>query len=180
VIRIITGADAELGQWIGERLGMALGAGAALGFAEHGRLVGAIHYTNFTQPWATTEMSIYAASPHWATRRTLHAAFSYPFLQIGSRRVGATIAAENRHAREFVERVGFRLEGVARNAWQSGDACIYGMTRLECRWLAAAPPAVDSIDFLLPPLTPLEALVRRPEGSGEAEPRPAELSQRAA
>jgi hypothetical protein len=33
-VRIITGCDAELGQWIGERLGMCLGAGAALGFAE--------------------------------------------------------------------------------------------------------------------------------------------------
>jgi hypothetical protein len=45
VIRIITGADGELGQWIGERLGMALGAGAGLGFAEEGRLLCAIHYT---------------------------------------------------------------------------------------------------------------------------------------
>jgi hypothetical protein len=34
MIRIITGADAEIGQWIGEHLQAALGTGAVLGFAD--------------------------------------------------------------------------------------------------------------------------------------------------
>jgi hypothetical protein len=38
MIRIVTGADAEIGQWIGERRQTTLGAGALLGFSENGKL----------------------------------------------------------------------------------------------------------------------------------------------
>ena len=68
MIRIVTGRDAEIGQWIGEKLGMYLGAGAALGFAENGKLLAGIHYTIMGRPWASCEMSIFAESPRWASR----------------------------------------------------------------------------------------------------------------
>ena len=68
MIRIVTGCDAEIGQWIGEKLGMYLGAGAALGFAENGKLLAGIHYTIKGRPWASCEMSIFAESPRWASR----------------------------------------------------------------------------------------------------------------
>jgi hypothetical protein len=72
MIRVVTGCDAEIGQWIGEALGTSLGAGAALGFAENGRLLAGIHYTILSRAWVSCEMSIFADSPRWATRCTLH------------------------------------------------------------------------------------------------------------
>jgi RimJ/RimL family protein N-acetyltransferase len=162
MIRIVTGCDAEIGQWIGERLGSYLGAGAALGFAENGKLLAGIHYTLLGRPWASCEMTIYAGSSRWATRRSLQAAFSYPFLQAGSKRCGATIAIQNRHAREFVERLGFRQEGIGREAWLSGDVAIYGMLRAECRWLRGQGLSADLIDVVCPPLLPASELAVEP------------------
>jgi hypothetical protein len=153
MIRIVTGCDAEISQWIGGHLQTTLGAGA-VGFGEDGKLLCGIHYTVLGWPWASCEMTIYAASPRWCNRTTLHAALSYPFLQVSSRRCGATRAAGNAHARRFVERVGFRQEGVARNAWLSGDVVIYGMLREECRWLRGPAPTLDQIDAVCPPLVP--------------------------
>ena len=47
----------------------------------------------------------------------------------------ATIRRGNRTARRFVERLGFRYEGMAREAWPTGeDAALYSMLRRECRW----------------------------------------------
>ena len=167
MIRILTGCDVELALWIGEHLGTVLGPGAVLGFAGEDRLLAAIHYSAGGPPWASAEMSIYAAEPRWATRRTLHAAFAFPFLQLRVRRCGATIAAGNRRARALVERLGFILEGMARDAWLSDDVAIYGMRRAECRWLRARPIGTALID-VCPPLVPLDEMMlatERAEGA---------------
>jgi hypothetical protein len=60
-------------------------------------------------------MTIFVASPRWANRRTLHAAFSYPFLHVGSRRCGTTIAAQNRTTEAAAQLLG--LSGAKCSGW---------------------------------------------------------------
>jgi alkanesulfonate monooxygenase SsuD/methylene tetrahydromethanopterin reductase-like flavin-dependent oxidoreductase (luciferase family) len=63
-------------------------------------------------------------------------AFGYPFDQLGVKRVQATIAKGNKAARKFVERLGFRYEGLARFGFSATQhAAVYSMLREECRWL---------------------------------------------
>lgn len=79
-------------------------------------------------------MHIASSSPRWCQRGILRALFDFPFGQLRVGRVTAIIQKSNRKARRFVERIGFRLEGV--HPRDGGPTlCSYGMTRASCRWL---------------------------------------------
>lgn len=74
-------------------------------------------------------------SRSWMTRRFLHVMFDYPFNQLKCSRITAPVRASNFHARRFVERLGFTIEGVLRKFYETGeDRVLYGMTREECRY----------------------------------------------
>jgi hypothetical protein len=97
-----------------------------------GTLKGAVLYTNFRGP--SIEMTC-AGTPGWLTRPHLREFFGYPFNQLGVRRVTGIVHRKNKHARNINERLGFKLEGVCRHGFKDGDACVYGMTRADCRWI---------------------------------------------
>ena len=62
------------------------------------------------------------------TRRTLRYIFEYPFKQLGVSRLQAVTATTNHRCREFIERLGFKLEGFARKAHDGEqDAAVYSM-----------------------------------------------------
>ena len=128
MLTLITGCDAALGRWVGEHLAIDLGPGAAIGVADGDRLLAAVYYNGFR--WPSIEMSVYANSPRWLNRRVAHWCFAYPFRQLRCRRAGASCAAGNRRTRKLLEGLGFKLEGVARQAWPEGDACTWGQARL--------------------------------------------------
>lgn len=70
---------------------------------------------------------------HWLTREFLHAGFSYPFVDLGCRRMSAFVDASNRRSRRFCERVGFRVEAALDGAAaDGGDVLIYMMRREDC------------------------------------------------
>jgi RimJ/RimL family protein N-acetyltransferase len=147
MIEIITGWDAALAHWVGQNLETNLGDGCvALGFAEGPELLGAIAYHNFQ--WPNIEGSIFAVSPRWCNRRTLFACFYHPFIVMKCRRFGANAAVTNQPSRAFLQRLGFQLEGTARQAMRHGgqvcDAAIYGMLAHECRWLGQLRPEVPA------------------------------------
>lgn len=156
MIEIITGRDAALCEWAGRRLGIELrGDYPALGFAEGPELLAAVVYHDHV--WPNIEASIFAASPRWCCRRTLFACFHYPFVSQRCRRFGARTAITNQPIRGFLGRLGFTLEGIARQALRDPehpeqnevvDVCIYGMLAEECRWLGrlGPPPAAQTAD----------------------------------
>ena len=136
MLNLTFGRDAEVARWVGERIGIDdFGPCAAIGVVDDGAPVAGIVYSGWRDRPGALEMSIAASSPRWCRRWVLEAAFRYPFEQLGARRVQATIRRGNRTARRFVERLGFRYEGMAREAWPTGeDAALYSMLRRECRW----------------------------------------------
>jgi hypothetical protein len=79
-----------------------------------------------------------AGDPGWLTRKSLRAFFHFPFVQLKCRRVTGIVHRKNKRARDVNERMGFRLEGVCKHGFETGDAIIYGMTRAECRWIEQA------------------------------------------
>lgn len=142
---LVFGGDAFVAAWVGRRIGIAdFGPSSAIGVAEDGRLIAGVVYSAWRAAPGSLEMSIAAVSPRWCSRRVLAALFGYPFGQLAAVRVQATIRRGNRGARRFVERLGFRYEGMARAAWPTGeDAAVYSMLRHECRWLATGERSPD-------------------------------------
>ena len=96
-------------------------------------ILGAVAYHNFRV--SDIEM-VCAGEPGWLNRTALRAYFGYPFVQLGCRRVTAVCHRKNKHARKFVEKLGWKMEGVHREAMaDGGDAISYGMLRQHCKWI---------------------------------------------
>lgn len=106
----------------------------AIGFLDKSEnLSGGVVYYNFTGE--EIEASA-AGEPGWLNTPTkLRAIFMYPFEELGVKRITAWVRRDNRLSREFVERLGFRLEGTKRIGPKSKDWMLYGMLKRECRWL---------------------------------------------
>ena len=69
--------------------------------------------------------------------RPIRAMLRYPFVQLGCARLTAVTPAQNRAARAFLARLGFRQEGVHPDALPGGDAVSYGLlARDAARWIA--------------------------------------------
>ena len=133
------GIDQYVAEWIAYQLGVPdLGPCAGIGVTLGGELIAGVAFNNY-RPYSdgvTLEASIAAISPRWATRSVLRDFFSYPFVQVGATRLGVSCRKSNKHARKFVTRLGFRMEGVARRLWDGKhDAVVYSMLPEECRWL---------------------------------------------
>lgn len=97
-----------------------------------GAIRGVVLYINYRG--ASIEMAC-GGETGWLTRKALKAFFAYPFVQLKCRRVTGIVHRKNKRARDLNERLGFRLEGVCKHGFETGDAIIYGMTRAECRWI---------------------------------------------
>lgn len=95
-------------------------------------IIGVFLYTNFRK--VSIEITC-AGNTGWLTRSNLREFLSYPFEQLGCRRVTAIVHRKNKLARNITERLGFKLEGICRQGFSDGDACIYGLIRKDCRWI---------------------------------------------
>jgi RimJ/RimL family protein N-acetyltransferase len=142
--QIILGYDRAVAWWVHQHLAdppADWGSCTTIGIARGGDLIAGVVFNNFC--WPNIEGSIASTTPRWCSRRNLAAIFAYPFRQLDCHRMGATTGVTNQPVRAFLCRLGFREEGVCRQAWPpsvanpTGDAVLYGMTPDECRWLAA-------------------------------------------
>jgi RimJ/RimL family protein N-acetyltransferase len=141
---IVLGYDGAVAFWVRQRLTDPViedwGPCTAIGIAQDGDLIAGIVFNNLR--WPNIEASIASTTPRWCSRRNLAAIFAYPFRQLDCHRLGATTGVKNQPARAFLCRLGFREEGICRQALPpsaanpAGDAVIYGMTPGECWWLS--------------------------------------------
>ena len=73
-----------------------------------------------------------AGEPGWLSRGNIAGFLWYPFEQLGVRRVTVLVHRKNKVSRRFVERIGWKLEGVLRKAAEDGrDLMVYGLLREE-------------------------------------------------
>jgi RimJ/RimL family protein N-acetyltransferase len=133
--RLLYGYDKEVAFWVAEQLGVSgwLGDYRAIGVIRGGKLIAGVVYYAYRHP--NIEMAVAAIDPQWATRKNLKAFFSYPFIELGCKRVTGLVDTDNRHARKIDERLGFVHEATLKDAHPNGDAEIYRMLKTECRWI---------------------------------------------
>jgi RimJ/RimL family protein N-acetyltransferase len=129
------GADAPIARWVGEQLGIDdFGECATFAVLDDRQLIAGIVFNNYRGH--DIEVTMTSISPRWCTRSIMRTVFSYPFHQIGCKRITASVEDTNQPVRAFLCHLGFRQEGVMRQAYRTGrDAVIFGMLRDECRWL---------------------------------------------
>jgi RimJ/RimL family protein N-acetyltransferase len=127
--------------WVSSHIGgIDLGLGAGIGIAKNGEIVAAVYYNNFRvspkkQP-ISIEANVVVIDRTAINRHNLREFFEYPFIRLGVKRVGATVAKRNKIARRLLQRLGFKYEGVARKAWHFGEDCaVYSLLKPECKWI---------------------------------------------
>lgn len=112
------------------------GAFRAIGFDDGEKLVAGAVFSQMNGFNAL--VSIAATSPRWATRNRIERILRFGFDDLSCIRLTAVVSKKNKHARDFVTRVGFRLEGTMWKGFDGkADAMIYGAGRREVgKWLA--------------------------------------------
>jgi RimJ/RimL family protein N-acetyltransferase len=108
---------------------------AGIGLKQDGQLISGVIFDDYNG--SNVWMHV-AAIPgrRWMTREFLYAAFAYPFIQLGCKRITGWVEASNTDARRFDEHLGFKQEAVLKHAARDGgDVIIYVMFREDCRFL---------------------------------------------
>lgn len=129
------GHKEAVGEWVRRRMhGVSRWQNyEAIGVGLGPRLIAGVVFTEFDG--INCQMSVAASSPRWLTPPILKTMFHYPLVQLGARRVYSLALAEATSVRDFMTRLGFTHEGTLREAFDLGDAVVYGMLRRECRWI---------------------------------------------
>ena len=107
---------------------------SALGLTRGDMLIAGVVYNNFEAANVCAHIGA-VDGRHWMTRAFLHAMFAYPFEQMGKRRITALVARKNKHARKFVDNLGFTYEGCLKNYYENDSLIVYGLLRENCRFL---------------------------------------------
>lgn len=132
---LIFNSDAELARWAGAKLGLRLNEpNTSIGVAHKGKIIAVAVFNNFRPP--NIEITFVTTSPRWASPGAVRAILRYPFVQLGCKRVTAIIEASNQPARAFLQRLGFKLEGIHPDTFESGAAESYGLLLADAeRWI---------------------------------------------
>jgi RimJ/RimL family protein N-acetyltransferase len=134
---LVFGQDKLIADWVSGQLGWSgdcFEKYVAIGVARNSQLIAGIVYSEYRDD-GDIRITIASSSPLWATRQNIRSLLHYPFIQLGCRRVTTITPKHLRRARKFLTGIGFKLEGVMREAVDGRDACIYGMLKHECKWL---------------------------------------------
>lgn len=82
------------------------------------------------------EMSIVTdGGRDWASAGFVRAAFEHPFKALNLNRCGVLIAESNSASIRLAVKLGFEMEGIARQYFDGEDAYLLGLMRDDCQWL---------------------------------------------
>lgn len=132
---LLFGADQQIAAWVGGQVGIRdFGPASAIGVVRDGSVVAGAVFNNFV--WPSIEITFASTTPRWATRDTIRAILTYPFVQLNCRRLTAITKATNQPTRAFLCRLGFEIEGFHPCFFPDADAISFGLLRRNCRWIS--------------------------------------------
>lgn len=114
-------------------MGATFSRSATLAVCRNNELLAVVVFFDYTK--FDCEMAVASIDPRWLNKTILRAIFRYAFEQLGCHRVTGRVKADNLHAIQFDEKLGFVREGTLRQAVDGVDVHIYGMLKTECRWI---------------------------------------------
>ena len=141
-MEIITIQDARLLAWAEAQLKATFDPSACRWVAglDRGGVIWVVVYSRFCD--RNCEVTIATdGSKRWATRRTLRAIFSHPFMQWGLARVTFIVAADNDRSLAMLRHegpggIGAKQEGRLRAAFDGDvDGIVFGLLKTECKWI---------------------------------------------
>lgn len=125
--------NAALCVWAEQQLGVKFEKYQTIGVLVGGKLVAVAVYHNYRAP--DIQISFVSTTPRWAMPQAVEwITHTYPFKQMGAKRLTAIVRKKNRRVRRFLEGIGFKLEGTHPKAFPDGDACTYGLLREQSRY----------------------------------------------
>ena len=133
--KLIYGEEDRLLPWAQERIGVRFRPDAyTIGLERDGKIVACVVYDTFSD----ADCCMHIASDgtrRWMNKALLVSAFSYPFIQLGLRRVTGMVPARNAEALAFNEHLGFVREGYHPHALPDDDLVSLGLLRSACRFI---------------------------------------------
>ena len=141
--KLLYGMDQEVADWVSKEIFGVSGQFnmcRSVGIIKGGKIIAGIVYNNYHErpdgTPLTIEMSIASIDKSWCTRHNLKALFAIPFTQLRLGRVQTLCSANEGDIVNFNKRLGFKQEGVHREAWATGgDALSFSMLSHECKWI---------------------------------------------
>lgn len=107
---------------------------------EDGNFLLVVVFSNFTKRNVDTHVVVSdrgrKLTPN-GCKEMFNGAFHYIFTELGAVRTTGLVRAKNKAARRFDEHLGYKLEGVMREAFDDDDLCVYGFLKKdfeEHRW----------------------------------------------
>jgi len=148
-VRLVLDQSSGVAAWVAARIPQMQGADdfgpcAAIGIvAGDGRALGGVVFSNWQPRFRSIEVSFASDSARWLTRGLIRRILAYPFDQLGCARLTAITPRKARAARAFLDRFGFKREGVIRRGFGDDDAIVSGLLKREwerSRWAADQRP----------------------------------------
>ena len=140
-MRLLLGFDAAVAEFVAQRIpqvgqGVLFGPCSAIGVVDaRNVLVAGVVFHGYMPACRSIDASFAADTPRWLTRSLASGIMAYPFTQLGVGRVTTLTPKRNRRARDFVERFGFKREGLLRKGFGDDDAVVSGLMAHE--WKAS-------------------------------------------
>lgn len=112
-----------------------LGAHLTFGFTVDDKLVGGLIFHDY-RPDGEIWWTIYTDNKRWCNRRMLRFMFGLAFKILQCRRISISVDAKNKICLKFVQKLGFKQEGILRAQRDDGsDNIVLGMLKTECNWI---------------------------------------------
>ena len=135
--RGVFGRDEELIRWACERIGyakperFAVGCNAIGVTDAEGVVRAAAIYSGYDGDFHDIEISFAMDPGFYLSRSAISMLLRYPFGQLKCKRVTAATPLRATSTRQFLEKLGFKREGVLRRRFGTDDAAVYGILAKE-------------------------------------------------
>ena len=134
-MRVITEPKELIGRYVASKLPAGVTWDNFVGFGlvnDDDELVAGAVFNGYRHPAICMHIAAEKMTPTFVA-----AIMDYPFRQLGCKRITGVIDRKNKKSRHFAKHLGASLEGVMRDATESGDICIYGLLAKDAgRWLS--------------------------------------------